>query len=150
MYLTEPLEPRAMTLVHALGNFAVVTLHVTSPGFRFNSGLFSVNLDGRVTGTRHTPVLAASKPPACQALSGEAEDSLSWCPFGSRDTKSWIPSGEKQLGYMGVAADELYQRPWSTLARYKAEHQQMQVDACSGFPLRLRLTRRKATCRQSG
>ena len=80
MYLTEPLEPRSMTLVHALGNFAVVTLHVTSPVFRFNSGLFSVNLDGRVTGTRHTPVLAASKPPACQALRGEAEDSLSWCP----------------------------------------------------------------------
>jgi hypothetical protein len=47
MYLTEPLEPRSMTLVHALGNFAVVTLHVTSPVFRFNSGLFSVNLDGR-------------------------------------------------------------------------------------------------------
>jgi len=77
---TEPLEPRSMTLVHALGNFAVVTLHVTPPVFSFNSGLCSVNLDGRVTGTRHTPVLAASKPPACQAPRGEAEDSLSWCP----------------------------------------------------------------------
>ncbi len=102
MYLTEPLEPRAMTLVHALGNFAVVTLHVTSPVFRFNSGLFSVNLDGRVTGARHTPVRAASKPPACQALSEEAEDSLSWCPSeqrglggcGSRPTwQSWFHSG---------------------------------------------------------
>lgn len=92
MYLTEPLEPRSMTLVHALGNFAVVTLHVTSPVFRFNSGLFSVNLDGRVTGTRHTPVLAASKPLACQALSGEAEDSLSWCRSGSReDPESLAP-----------------------------------------------------------
>ena len=92
----------AQLLFVAVSFAALVTLHVTSSVFRFNSGLFSVNLDGCVIGTRHTLVLAASKPLACQALSGEAEDSLSWCPSeqrglggcGSRPTwQSWFHSG---------------------------------------------------------
>ena len=64
LYLPSPLETRSVTLPRAVGDCVVVSLHVTSPVFRFNPRLFPVNLDVRVTGARHTLGLAASKPPA--------------------------------------------------------------------------------------